>query len=74
MHWSDNNNQIYKSLVQLLDEGFVTNEVQHQDGVPSKKIYTITDEGTARLREWVLSTPEVPEWQEKYFKSSLITV
>lgn len=37
MHWSGNNNQIYRSLVQLLDKGYVTNEVQHQESSPSKK-------------------------------------
>jgi PadR family transcriptional regulator AphA len=29
MYWSGNNNQIYKTLVQLLGEELVTNEVQH---------------------------------------------
>ncbi|EDK32634.1 Conserved hypothetical protein [Clostridium kluyveri DSM 555] len=31
MYWSENNNQIYKAFVELLDEGFVTKKVQHQD-------------------------------------------
>ena len=61
MYWSGNNNQIYKSLVQLLDEGLVTNEIRHQDSSPSKKVYTITDEGLAELREWTLSLPEAPD-------------
>lgn len=66
MYWSGNNNQIYKSLVQLLDEGFVTNEVQHQESSPSKKVYTITDEGLAELKEWVLSSPELPELKKSF--------
>ena len=66
MHWSGNNNQIYKSLVKLLDEGMVTNEVQHQEGAPSKKIYSITEEGRARLKEWVLTEPEVPEFKNTF--------
>lgn len=61
MYWSANNNQIYKSLVQLLDEGLVTSEVHHQDSSPSKKIYTITDDGVEALKEWVMSSPELPE-------------
>ncbi|OGO79349.1 MAG: PadR family transcriptional regulator [Clostridiales bacterium GWB2_37_7] len=56
MHWSGNNNQIYKSLVELLDKGLVTNVVKHQDSSPSKKIYTITSEGLATLKDWVLFT------------------
>jgi DNA-binding PadR family transcriptional regulator len=66
MYWSGNNNQIYKALVQLLDEGLVTNEVQHNEGSPSKKIYTITTEGLDELREWVLSNPEAPEFKKTF--------
>ncbi|MCY9762182.1 DUF4180 domain-containing protein [Paenibacillus alvei] len=66
MYWSGNNNQIYKSLVQLLNEGLVTNEVRHQDSSPSKKIYSITDEGLARLKEWVLNEPELPEFKSTF--------
>lgn len=66
MYWSGNNNQIYKSLVELLDEGFVTNEVQHQENSPSKKIYTITGEGIAELKDWVLSSPELPEFKKTF--------
>lgn len=66
MYWSGNNNQIYKSLVELLDEGFVTSEVHHQESSPSKKIYTITTEGLAELKEWVLSSPEPPELKNTF--------
>lgn len=66
MYWSGNNNQIYKSLVELLDEGFVTNEVQHQESAPSKKIYTITKDGLDALKDWVLSSPEAPEFKKTF--------
>ncbi|MEK8127208.1 DUF4180 domain-containing protein [Paenibacillus filicis] len=66
MYWSGNNNQIYKSLVQLLDEGLVTNEVQHQESSPSKKIYTITGKGQEELKRWVLSAPELPELKKGF--------
>ena len=45
MYWSGNNNQIYKALVQLLDMGYVTNEVQYQESAPNKKVYSITEVG-----------------------------
>ncbi len=67
MHWSGNNNQIYKSLVELLEEGFVTSELKHQESSPSKKIYTITEEGSRALREWVLAAPELPERKKTFF-------
>lgn len=66
MYWSGNNNQIYKSLVQLLNDSLVTNEIKHQESSPSKKIYSITEEGLARLKEWVLEEPEVPELKNTF--------
>ena len=66
MYWSGNNNQIYRSLLQLTEEGLVTNEVQHQENSPSKKLYFITDDGLAELKEWVLSSPELPELKNTF--------
>jgi PadR family transcriptional regulator AphA len=66
MYWSGNNNQIYKALLQLHEEGYVTNEVLHQESSPSKKIYTITEEGLMKLKEWVLSNPEAPEFKKTF--------
>ncbi|MGE5630925.1 MAG: DUF4180 domain-containing protein [Caulobacteraceae bacterium] len=66
MYWSGNNNQIYKSLVQLQDEGLVVSEVQHQESSPSKKIYTITEDGLAELKEWILSSPEPPDFKKAF--------
>ncbi len=65
--WSGNNNQIYKILVELLAEDMVTNEVKHQDGSPSKKIYSITEKGHTALMEWVTSAePEMPEFKKLF--------
>lgn len=66
MYWSGNNNQIYKSLIQLLDEGLVTSEVLHQETSPSKKVYTITTNGLVELKKWVLSPPEAPEFKKTF--------
>jgi DNA-binding PadR family transcriptional regulator len=66
MYWSGNNNQIYKALVELLDKGLVTNEVQHHESSPSKKIYTITEAGRTELKEWVKSNPEAPEFKKMF--------
>jgi PadR family transcriptional regulator, regulatory protein AphA len=66
LYWSGNNNQIYKALIQLQDEELVTSEVIHQDSSPSKKIYTITEEGLRELKEWVVSSPEAPEIKKTF--------
>lgn len=66
MHWSGNNNQIYKSLTELLDKGLVTNVVKHEESSPTKKIYKITSEGLADLKEWVLSPAEPSEIKKPF--------
>jgi len=66
LYWSGNNNQIYKALSQMHDEELVKSEVIHQDNSPSKKIYTITDEGLKELKEWIISTPEAPEIKKSF--------
>ena len=66
MHWSGNNNQIYKALVELLNDGYVTSETKFQESSPSKKIYTITKEGTDELKEWAGSKPEPAELKKSF--------
>lgn len=60
-YWSGNNNQIYKSLLELQVEGLATNEIQVQEKLPAKKIYSITAAGMAELRRCLLAEPELPE-------------
>ncbi len=66
MHWSGNNNQIYKALIKLEHEDLVVSRLIHQDSAPSKKIYTITADGLKELKEWALSTPEAPEIKKSF--------
>jgi DNA-binding PadR family transcriptional regulator len=66
MYWSGNNNQIYKALMNMENEELVTSEVVHQDNSPSKKIYTITEEGLKELRKWLVSSPEAPEIKKTF--------
>jgi PadR family transcriptional regulator AphA len=64
--WSGNSNQIYRTLVQLHEEGLVSREVEHQETYPDRKVYTITAEGQAALRAWVGSTPDPPELRNAF--------
>lgn len=65
-YWSGNNNQIYKVLLELQQEGLVTFEVQTQASLPTKKVYTLTDQGRRVLREGLLRPPEVPEIHKNF--------
>lgn len=66
MHWSGNNNQIYKALTELSDEGHVTNEVHFQSNAPSKKVYTISETGVGALKEWIASEAELPDIKKTF--------
>ena len=65
-YWSGNNNQIYKSLIELQREGLVTYQVQVQESLPAKKIYSITDQGLSELHQSLLATPEAPELRKGF--------
>ena len=65
-YWSGNNNQIYKSLVELHQEGLVTYQVQAGDSAPAKKIYTITEAGLQTLEHSLLAAPELPELRKGF--------
>ncbi len=66
IYWSGNNNQIYKTLVQLHREGLVTNELQYQENKPNRKMYSITKKGLAELREWIQTSPELPQLRNTF--------
>ena len=66
MYWTGNNNQIYKALIKMHEKGLVISKVIHQDSSPSKKIYTITEEGLNQLKEWVKTSPEAPEIKKTF--------
>ena len=66
LYWSGNNNQIYTTLVQIHQEGLVTNEVQQQEHYPARKVYTITEKGLAELRAFVLAAPDLPQLRNTF--------
>lgn len=65
-YWSGNNNQIYKSLVELQRGGLVAYQVQVQESLPAKKIYSITEKGLSELHHSLLKDPEVPELRKSF--------
>lgn len=65
-YWSGNNNQIYHSLVALHEQGLVSQEVQQQESLPARKVYTLTEAGREELRRWLVSDPELPEFRDPF--------
>jgi PadR family transcriptional regulator AphA len=65
-YWSGNNNQIYKSLLDLQQEGLVTHQVQLQESLPAKKIYSLTGQGLDALRHSLLADPQPPELHKSF--------
>ncbi len=61
--WSGNSNQIYKALLELHEQGLVTLEEQQQANKPPRKLYSLTPKGHQALRDWLQSTPELPQFQ-----------
>lgn len=58
--WEIGYGQIYPTLRRLEEEGLVTMKIDHEQGGPEKKIYTISDSGVEVLRKWLFS-PEQKE-------------
>jgi len=48
-YWSGNNNQVYRTLLELFEEGLVAREVVQQENLPAKKIYSISEKGRQEL-------------------------
>ncbi len=66
LNWSGNNNQIYKALLALNEEGFVQSETVNQPGAPTKKVYTVTKEGKDELKRWLAAAPEPFECRKAF--------
>jgi PadR family transcriptional regulator, regulatory protein AphA len=60
-YWSGNNNQIYNTLIQLHRAGLVEQQIEYQENLPPRKIYSITEAGREELRKQMRSSPELPE-------------
>jgi PadR family transcriptional regulator AphA len=61
LYWSGNNNEIYRTLVRLHQGGLVTRELQPQESLPARKIYTLTPLGRIELKRWAAETSELPQ-------------
>jgi DNA-binding PadR family transcriptional regulator len=54
MFWNASLPQIYRTLNQMESNGWLSSTIEHQEGRPSRKIYTITTKGKEELDEWLI--------------------
>ncbi len=71
--WQSQLSQIYPELAHLEAQGCVTHLVIVQEDRPQKKVYTITESGSATLKVWVTRSPTpAPERNELLLKTYAI--
>ncbi|CAM3113430.1 PadR family transcriptional regulator [Lactiplantibacillus plajomi] len=65
--WQAQHSQIYPQLKRLEEQGAITHEVMVSGEKLEKKLYHITDLGTARLRDWItVGTPELTATKDEF--------
>ncbi len=57
-YWQASQQQIYRELGKLEKQGAIASEVIPQEGRPDKKIYRITEQGIAILKDWLVEPSE----------------
>jgi DNA-binding PadR family transcriptional regulator len=66
LYWTGNNNQVYRTLLELQREGHVTCETLPGENAPPRKVYTVTQTGKDELAAWIVSDPEPPEYHKSF--------
>ncbi len=59
--WNATLPQIYRTLSQMEEKGWLTLKVEHQNGKPSRKVYEVTKAGREEFKRWLSEPPEMPE-------------
>ena len=57
--WSAELSQIYRELSKLESLNYINSKIEHQEGRPDKKIYSITQEGYEAFIEWLKDFPSI---------------
>jgi len=58
--------QIYRELERMEEMGWITRELDQQEGKPDRRVCSITEAGLAELREWLLTFQEPPRHREAF--------
>ena len=70
-----NDGQLYPTLKKLEADGLVVKTVKHQDGAPSRHIYSITDRGREDFLQWLESEDgEDRSFRYDFFRKDLFCI
>ncbi len=65
--WHAKLSQIYITLKALEKDGLVTSDVQEQTNRPDRRVYTLTEQGTQELDNWLRDTNvELPQLKDPF--------
>lgn len=65
-YWHATQTQIYNTLKEMENEGLITGEVIHQTKTPSKKVFSITEQGKKAIGNWLLQEPKLPGFKHDF--------
>jgi DNA-binding PadR family transcriptional regulator len=74
--WPADQAQIYRTLDKLVEQGWITCNIQIQHDRPNRKVYSVTEAGMAELTRWLqcpqpLPTVREPLLVQLYFAAQL---
>lgn len=64
-YWQASQQQIYRELRKLEEQGEISSERIYQENIPNKKLYQITDQGIETLKAWLLEPAELMAIREE---------
>ncbi len=64
--WQADQSQIYRTLGKMEEDGWLTYELEVQDGRPNRKVYHLTDAGRAELARWLRTPQPLPVNREAF--------
>lgn len=74
--WNASQQQIYRELTKLEEQGWISAEVISQQSRPDKKLFSVTDLGKKQLTEWITQpcepTPVRDDLLVKVFRGYLV--
>lgn len=65
-YWHATHTQIYRTLKKLEESGLLSSKTMPEKDGPSKKLYSITEEGKQSLQDWLNTTSELTSFKHSF--------